>query len=108
LNLESTIYSAIVTFTVAPLGAPLNNVASPRTFPKTFTGLYARGWSPVLTGVGPKKIHYQEEIIAWAEQAILAFLRLGGRRFTASGCRAPIFGNIKPYRAAERMNTCVG
>jgi hypothetical protein len=55
LNLESTIYSAIVTFTVAPLGAPLNNVASPRTFPKTFTGLYARGWSPVLTGVGPKK-----------------------------------------------------
>ncbi len=40
----------------APADMILNFPVSPDTRPKTFTGLYARGWSPVLTGVGPKKI----------------------------------------------------
>ena len=40
----------------APADMVFNFAVSPDTRPKTFTGLYARGWSPLLTGVGPKKM----------------------------------------------------
>ena len=42
--------------TRVPERAARNRVASPNTRPRMFTGLYARGSFPVLTGVGPKKM----------------------------------------------------
>ena len=42
--------------TLAPCRTARNSVASPTTCPKIFTGLYARGRSPLLTGVGPKNM----------------------------------------------------
>ena len=43
--------------TLSPSRTFRNSVTSPLTFANTFTGLAARGLSPLLAGVRPKKMH---------------------------------------------------
>jgi hypothetical protein len=49
--------AALLSVTVAPTDTCRNSVASPSTRPTTLTGLAARGFSSLLAGVGPKKMH---------------------------------------------------
>lgn len=58
--------------TFAPLRTFLSCVTLPNTRPKTFTGLAARGFSPELAGVGPKKI--QKACPSWVLEVRSCFL----------------------------------